>query len=87
MHLEIQDNDETSEEQKVSQNRDIKSAILQLKKRQESNQKSRGQTNSTLRVELSSEEDEVRTMTAEEMLYLSTFEVDDRVFINQFLRD
>lgn len=87
MHLEIQDNDETSEEQKDSQNRGIKSAILLLKKRQESNQKSRGQTNSTLRVELSSEEDEVRTMTAEEMLYLSTFEVDDKVFINQFLRD
>jgi hypothetical protein len=87
MHLEIQDNDETSEEQKDSQNRGIKSEILLLKKRQESNQKSRGQTNSTLRVELSSEEDEVRTMTAEEMLYLSTFEVDDRVFINQFLRD
>jgi hypothetical protein len=87
MHLEIQDNDETSEEQKDFQNRGIKSAILLLKKRQESNQKSRGQTNSTLRVELSSEEDEVRTMTAEEMVYLSSFEVDDKVFINQFLRD
>ena len=36
LHLEIQDNDETIEEPKLTQNRDIKSAILQLKLKSES---------------------------------------------------
>ena len=52
-----------------------------------SNIKSRNKTNNTLWVEVSSEDDEVRTITSEEKIYLTTFEVDEKDFIIQFLRD
>ena len=86
-HLEIQENDETREEIRVCQNRNIKSTVLQMYKRIESNKKSRQETNSILRVELQSEENEVRPITSEEMIYLTTFEVDEKKFIIKFLRD
>jgi len=35
----------------------------------------------------SSEGNEIRNRTVEEILYLTAFEVEDKVFINQFLRD
>ncbi len=86
-HLEIQENDETKEKIKVYQNKNIKSTILQMYKRIESNKKSRQETKSILRVELQSEENEVRLITSEEMIYLTTFEVDEKKFIIKFLRD
>jgi hypothetical protein len=40
-----------------------------------------------LRLEISRDEDEVRTITSEEKIYLTAFEVDEKDFIIQFLRD
>ena len=93
MQLGLQESDETTssidEQPPQKSYRDLKSTIIEAYKKSIRDKKqSREQSHNTLVVEFSSasEEDEIRTRTVEEILYLTAFEVEDKVFINQFLR-
>jgi len=94
LQLGLQESDETTssidEQPPQKSYRDLKSTIIEAYKKSISYKKqSREQSHNTLVVEFSSasEGDEIRTRTVEEILYLTAFEVEDKVFINQFLRD